>query len=79
VQVLVFRESRGWEIRHDFFTRQFANLWLKQNHRLSDRVDNITGATMSVKAMTRMARAALLLHEHSNQNTRTLAISALNH
>ncbi len=79
VQVLVFRESRGWEIRHDFFTRQFANLWLKRNHRLSERVDNITGATMSVKAMTRMARAALLLHEHSNQNTRTLAISALNH
>jgi hypothetical protein len=73
MQVLVFRESRGWEIKHDFFTNQFARLWLKQNHRLSATVDNITGATLSVKAMTRMARAALLLHEHSNQNVSTLA------
>ena len=55
VQVLVFRESRGWEIKHDFFTNQFARLWLKQNHRLSAPIDNITGATLSVKAMTRMA------------------------
>lgn len=73
MQVLVFRESRGWEIKHDFFTNQFAKLWLKQNHRLSAPIDNITGATLSVKAMTRMARAALLLHEHSNQNISTLA------
>lgn len=65
VQVLVFRESRGWEIKHDFFTRQFNSLWLRPDKRLSDRIDNITGATLSVKAMTRMASAALLMHEHT--------------
>ena len=30
VKVLVFRESRGWEVRHDFFTDQFKQLSLKQ-------------------------------------------------
>jgi len=73
IQVLVFRESRGWEVKHDFFTRQFANLWLDGRHRLSRKVDNITGATLSVKAMTRMAKAALLMHKHTAQATDTIA------
>jgi len=73
IQVLVFRETRGWEIKHDFFTRQFLDLWLDGKHRLSDKVDNITGATLSVKAMTRMAKAALLMHQHTPQATGTLA------
>lgn len=73
IQVLVFRESRGWEIKYDFFTRQFANLWLDKKHKLSGGIDNITGATLSVKAMTRMAKAALLLDEHTRRETPTLA------
>ena len=73
IQVLVFRESRGWEVKYDFFTRQFTNLWLKDTSRLSGDIDNITGATLSVKAMKRMATAALLLHEHSTQGTSSLA------
>ena len=73
VQVLVFRESRGWEVKYDFFTQQFANLQLNTNQQLNKQVDNITGATLSVRAMTRMARAALLLHEHSNQASQSLA------
>lgn len=73
VQVLVFRESRGWEIKHNFFTRQFANLWLDDGQDLSGKIDNITGATLSVKAMKRMARAALLLHEHAAQPAPALA------
>jgi len=73
VQVLVFRESRGWEIKHNFFTRQFAQMWLDDEHDLSGRIDNITGATLSVKAMTRMAKAALLLHAYTSQNTSALA------
>ena len=60
IRVLVFRESRGWEVKYDFFTRQFDNLRLGNgDQRLSEPVDNITGATLSVNAMTRMARAAL--------------------
>jgi hypothetical protein len=73
IKVLVFRESRGWEVKHNFFTRQFADLWLDGERNLSGPVDNITGATLSVKAMTRMAKAALLMHQHTPQATATFA------
>lgn len=63
-RVLIYRESRGWEIRHDFFTRQFERLRLTEQHRLSGPVDNISGATLSVSAARRMARVALLLDRH---------------
>jgi hypothetical protein len=61
VKVLVFRESRGWEVRHDFFTKQFEQAALKDDHRLDKHIDNISGATLSVRALTKLARIALLL------------------
>ena len=64
VEVLEFRESRGWEVRYPFFTDQFADARLGPDRTLDRRIDGITGATMSVKAVTRIARIALLLHEH---------------
>lgn len=63
-KVLIFRESRGWEIRNEFFTRQFTGAYLQTNTRLNQRIDNITGATMSVNAMKKLSRMALLLHNH---------------
>ena len=61
VTVLVFRESRGWEVRHDFFTKQFEQAALKDDNRLDKHIDNISGATLSVRALTKLARIALLL------------------
>jgi len=55
-EVLVFRESRGWEIRHSFFTSQFARAGLTSRGDLDRRIDGITGATLSVRAMERMAK-----------------------
>lgn len=63
LQVLAFRESRGWEVKHDFFTRQFLSLFLKEDMQLSGHVDSITGATLSVRAVKKMAKVALVLHE----------------
>lgn len=60
-RVLAFRESRGWEIRHEFFTEQFDGLHLTEELQLSNHIDNITGATLSVSAMRRMAEFALYL------------------
>ena len=60
--VLVYRESRGWEVRHDFFTRQFDGATL-QKRGLDKSIDNITGATLSVRAMKRAAIMALILHQ----------------
>jgi hypothetical protein len=67
VQVLVFRESRGWEVKYPFFTRQFQKARLSDGGKLTRDVDGITGATLSVRAMTRMARAALVLDGHVQQ------------
>jgi hypothetical protein len=61
VEVLAFRESRGWEIRYPFFTGQFSGLTLAQDGYLSQPVDGITGATLSVRAVERVARLALWL------------------
>lgn len=61
VRVLAFRESRGWEIKHDFFTDQFRGARLAEDSALNKPIDNITGATLSVNAMKRMARLALYL------------------
>jgi hypothetical protein len=62
VEVLAFRESRGWEIRYPFFTDQFAGLELAADGYLSEPVDGITGATLSVRAVDRAARLALWLN-----------------
>jgi hypothetical protein len=66
VKILVFRESRGWEVRHDFFTDQFKQATLKENHQLDRSIDNISGATLSVRAVRKQAQIALLLDQHIN-------------
>ncbi len=62
VRILVFRESRGWEVRHPFFTDQFRGAGLREGYRLDRSIDGITGATLSVRAVRKLARLALLLH-----------------
>jgi len=62
-KVLIFRESRGWEIRNDFFTNQFDGAHLTPKKQLNQPIDNITGATMSVNAMKKLSRMALYLHQ----------------
>ncbi len=61
IKVLVFRESRGWEIRHAFFTDQFDQASLKHDYQLDRHIDGISGATLSVRAMKKLAALALYL------------------
>ena len=61
VQVLIYRESHGWEVRYPFFTDQFRGMSLAEDERLSDQIDGISGATLSVRALTKLARLALRL------------------
>lgn len=62
VKVLAYRESRGWEVRHPAFTQQFNDAKLK-NNELDRNIDGITGATLSVRAMTSVVTLALYLDE----------------
>lgn len=67
-RVLVFRESRGGEIQMPGFTRQFQNVVLQDGGELDRHIDGITGATLSVNAMQRMAKLALRLDQQISQS-----------
>lgn len=58
-KVLAFRESRGWEVRYPFFTDQFVGAALVDRFQLSQSIDGISGATLSVRALKKLARLAL--------------------
>ena len=66
VAVLIYRESRGWEVRHKFFTDQFVGATVDADYRLDRHIDGISGATLSVDALTRLGRLALYLTEEIN-------------
>lgn len=66
-KVLQFRESRGWEIRYPFFTDQFTAIRLGKSGSMSQDIDGISGATLSVRAATRSANLALVLDEYTKR------------
>lgn len=69
LKVLAFRESRGWEVKYPFFTRQFNQIGLKDDLQLTQAIDGIAGATLSVRALTKIAQLALffdqMIHEQN--------------
>jgi FMN-binding domain len=65
VRVLVYRESRGWEVKYPAFTDQFRGLKLTDEQTLDGPIDGISGATLSVRALTKLARVALLLDRYA--------------
>ena len=65
IRVLAFRESRGWEVRYPFFTDQFPGTRLTTDNKLDRNIDGISGATLSVRALKKLARLALYLHQQT--------------
>ncbi len=68
IDVLEYRETRGGEIQYPFFRKQFLGSSLAQKgeqYRLNQSIDGITGATLSVNAMKKVAKVALFLHKHA--------------
>lgn len=68
IRILAYRESRGGEIRYPFFTEQFNQLMLKQDAKktqLDGKIDGITGATLSVRAVKKVAALALQFHQYT--------------
>jgi len=64
LKVLIFRESRGWEVRHPFFTNQFKQMTTNTENELEKNIDGISGATLSVIALKKLSRLALYFHKH---------------
>ena len=46
---------------------RFIGAALEEGRELDRPIDSITGATLSVRAMERMAALALLYHQHSSE------------
>jgi hypothetical protein len=65
LRVLTYRESRGGEVAISAFTDQFNDAALTENNGLDVPIDGISGATLSVQALTRLAAMALFLHTQS--------------
>ena len=63
LKVLTFRESRGWEVKHTFFTDQFKQIELNDRNNLNKQIDGISGATLSVRALTKTAKLALFFNQ----------------
>jgi len=61
VEVLVYRESRGSEVRTKRFNYQYEGKDLSDPIRINRDIINISGATMSVRSMSAGAKRALVL------------------
>ena len=62
LRVLTYRENRGGEVATPAFTDQFYGAALDSNGVLGTTIDGISGATLSVQALTKLAAIALFLH-----------------
>ncbi|MBL7076792.1 MAG: FMN-binding protein [Kiritimatiellae bacterium] len=60
-RILADREKRGRPIRSERYLKQYEGAGLNDRGRLNERVDGITGATISSSAVEKMARLALRL------------------
>lgn len=61
VELLVFRESRGSEIRQKRFNAQYEGKTVLDPVRINKDIVNITGATMSVRSMSAGIKRVLVL------------------
>lgn len=60
VEVMVYREPHGWEVRFDSFLSQFFG---QSAQSPFDNIHNITGATLSVRSMTRGIKKAVAAYQ----------------
>ncbi|MCH8314124.1 MAG: FMN-binding protein, partial [Nitrospinae bacterium] len=56
VEILVYREPRGWEVRFPSFMSQFFGMNAQSDFR---DINSITGATLSVRAITKGVKKAV--------------------
>jgi hypothetical protein len=65
LRVLTYRENRGFEVATASFMDQFNHVALDTDGTLGAKIDGISGATLSVQALKRLATMALFLHSDS--------------
>ena len=68
VKILTYRETRGGEVRFPAFLKQFTDVALDRDQKLTRHIDGITGATLSVRAVQNVSRLALMYHQFVNES-----------
>jgi electron transport complex protein RnfG len=63
VEVLIYRESQGSEIRYPGFMGQFEGKTVRSPLKLGRDIDAVTGATLSSRSATYVVKKALALME----------------
>ena len=63
VKMLIYRETIGAEVRRTSFTNQFKGATIGSNGKLTRRINNIAGATLSTRAFMEMGRVAVYLDQ----------------
>ena len=63
VKMLIYRETIGAEVRRTSFTNQFKAATIGSNGKLTRRINNIAGATLSTRAFMEMGRVAVYLDQ----------------
>ena len=64
ISVLTYRESRGHEVQNRIHRAQYYGATITEKNTLDKPINGISGSTLSVNSMKRMARIALLLHNN---------------
>lgn len=62
ISVLTYRETRGHEVQSRVHRAQYYGAKITKANNLDLPINGISGSTLSVNSMKRMARIALLLH-----------------
>lgn len=62
ISVLIYRETRGHEVQSRIHRAQYYGATITEQNKLDKPINGISGSTLSVNSMKRMARIALLLH-----------------
>ena len=62
--ILIYRESRGAEVRRSRFLRQYQNKTSRDPIRINRDIVNITGATLSVRALNFGVKKLLIVTEY---------------
>ena len=61
-KVITYRENYGYEVKYDYFINQIKGNSLKTSNKLSKKLANISGATMSVNSMRKLSKLSLFLY-----------------
>ncbi len=60
VEIMVYREPHGWEVQFEYFMKQFFG---RDASNPFNDINNITGATLSVRSMTRGVKKAVAAYK----------------